>query len=176
MSLDEEQQQSECPTNLKREFQRTERVVIVRNCVSFVFSLSLVFKKAFAMFDSGKTGSIEKEKVRTILNTLGHTYDDSELSEMLDAEDVDGEISVSFLQLWRKFRLVQHMTCDRCSPVIKLLPASSRRLSKSFNFMRERIFNYITMTRLFPTVSLWQHTTHTKKNAPLTGIRRPFIK
>lgn len=43
------------------------------------------------MFDSAKTGSIEKEKVRTILNTLGHTYDDSELHEMLDAEDVEGE-------------------------------------------------------------------------------------
>lgn len=50
-----------------------------------------MFKKAFAMFDSGKTGSIEKEKVRTILNTLGHTYDDAELVEMLDTEDVEGE-------------------------------------------------------------------------------------
>lgn len=50
-----------------------------------------MFKKAFAMFDSGKTGSIEKEKVRTILNTLGHTYDDTELLEMLDAEDLAGK-------------------------------------------------------------------------------------
>lgn len=46
------------------------------------------------MFDSGKTGSIEKEKVRTILNTLGHTYDDNELCEMLNAEDVDGESNI----------------------------------------------------------------------------------
>lgn len=49
-----------------------------------------MFKKAFAMFDSGKTGSIEKEKVRTILNTLGHTYDDKELMDMLDQEDEEG--------------------------------------------------------------------------------------
>lgn len=45
------------------------------------------------MFDTGKTGSIEKEKVRTILNTLGHTYDDTELLSMLDSEDVDGKYS-----------------------------------------------------------------------------------
>lgn len=52
------------------------------------------------MFDPAKTGSIEKEKVRTILNTLGHTYDDSELQEMLDAEDVDGK--------WRFLCSVNH--------------------------------------------------------------------
>lgn len=51
------------------------------------------------MFDSGKTGSIEKEKVRTILNTLGHTYDDVELSDMLDAEDVEG-MNAQHLQEW----------------------------------------------------------------------------
>lgn len=50
-----------------------------------------MFKKAFAMFDSGKTGSIEKEKIRTILNTLGHTYDDKELMDMLDQEDEEGK-------------------------------------------------------------------------------------
>lgn len=42
------------------------------------------------MFDSAKTGSIEKEKVQTILNTLGHAFDDLELAEMLDAEDIEG--------------------------------------------------------------------------------------
>ncbi|KAJ6640101.1 Troponin C, partial [Pseudolycoriella hygida] len=50
-----------------------------------------MFKKAFAMFDTGKTGSIEKEKVRTILNTLGHTYDETELLTMLDNEDVEDQ-------------------------------------------------------------------------------------
>ncbi|KAG4075780.1 hypothetical protein HA402_003606 [Bradysia odoriphaga] len=55
-----------------------------------------MFKKAFAMFDTGKTGSIEKEKVRTILNTLGHTYDDMELLSMLDSEDVEGTGKLNF--------------------------------------------------------------------------------
>lgn len=43
------------------------------------------------MFDSSKTGKIEREKVRTILNTLGHTYDDAELDNLLQQEDKDGE-------------------------------------------------------------------------------------
>lgn len=42
------------------------------------------------MFDSGKKGSIEKEKVRTILNTLGQSYDDSELEGLLANEDPEG--------------------------------------------------------------------------------------
>lgn len=41
------------------------------------------------MFDSSKKGSIEKEKVRTILTTLGTTYDDHELEALL-AGEVDG--------------------------------------------------------------------------------------
>ena len=43
------------------------------------------------MFDSTKSGKIEKEKVRTILNTLGHTFDDHDLDIMLRAEDEDGK-------------------------------------------------------------------------------------
>ena len=46
-----------------------------------------LLKRAFSMFDSSKKGSIEKEKVRTILNTLGHTYDDHELDNLLKQED-----------------------------------------------------------------------------------------
>lgn len=42
------------------------------------------------MFDSGKKGSIEKEKVRTILNTLGQSYDDTELETLLKGEDPQG--------------------------------------------------------------------------------------
>lgn len=45
------------------------------------------------MFDSTKSGRIEKEKVRTILNTLGHTFDDHELDIMLKAEDTDGKFN-----------------------------------------------------------------------------------
>lgn len=45
------------------------------------------------MFDSTKSGRIEKEKVRTILNTLGHTFDDQELEVLLQKEDVEGKIN-----------------------------------------------------------------------------------
>lgn len=45
------------------------------------------------MFDSTKSGKIDKEKVRTILNTLGHTFDDQELELLLKQEDVDGKLT-----------------------------------------------------------------------------------
>lgn len=50
-----------------------------------------VLKRAFSMFDSANRGAIEKEKVRTILTTLGHSYDEKELEAMLSDEDPDGE-------------------------------------------------------------------------------------
>ncbi|GBP05306.1 hypothetical protein EVAR_76747_1 [Eumeta japonica] len=50
-----------------------------------------VLRRAFSMFDSSKQGRIEKEKVRTILNTMVHSFDDLELDRMLDAEDSDGK-------------------------------------------------------------------------------------
>lgn len=50
-----------------------------------------MLRRAFSMFDSSKSGKIEKEKVRTILNTLGHTYDDSDLDILLAAEDTEGK-------------------------------------------------------------------------------------
>lgn len=43
------------------------------------------------MFDPRKQGCIEKEKIRTILNTLGHHFDDFELKEMLDTEDPESK-------------------------------------------------------------------------------------
>ncbi|XP_011307671.1 troponin C [Fopius arisanus] len=55
-----------------------------------------MLKRAFSMFDSGKKGSIEKEKVKTILNTLGHTFDDQELESLLQKEDEEGSGVVSF--------------------------------------------------------------------------------
>ncbi|KAF7265736.1 hypothetical protein GWI33_020819 [Rhynchophorus ferrugineus] len=39
------------------------------------------------MFDSTKNGTIDREKVRTILTTLGHSYDEKELEQMLADED-----------------------------------------------------------------------------------------
>lgn len=53
-----------------------------------------VLRRAFSMFDSGKAGRIEKEKVRTILNTLGLMIDELELEALLAEEDSDGKIIV----------------------------------------------------------------------------------
>ncbi|XP_058788855.1 troponin C-like [Phymastichus coffea] len=60
-----------------------------------------MLRRAFSMFDSTKSGKIEKEKVRTILNTLGHTFDDHELDIMLKAEDVDGSGVLDFESFFR---------------------------------------------------------------------------
>ncbi|KAF9802623.1 hypothetical protein SFRURICE_005528 [Spodoptera frugiperda] len=49
----------------------------------------IMLRRAFSMFDSEKQGRIEKEKVRTILNTMVHNYDDLELDRMLDSEDAE---------------------------------------------------------------------------------------
>ncbi|KAG8225740.1 hypothetical protein J437_LFUL012883 [Ladona fulva] len=49
-----------------------------------------MLRRAFQMFDSSKLGKIEKEKVRTIMNTLGHTFDDMELDALLEEEDKEG--------------------------------------------------------------------------------------
>lgn len=49
------------------------------------------------MFDSGKRGKIETEKVRTILNTLGHTYDDTELDTLLGDEDSEGKLKLLWI-------------------------------------------------------------------------------
>nr|CAD7449548.1 unnamed protein product [Timema bartmani] len=48
-----------------------------------------MLRRAFSMFDTGKKGGIEKEKVRTILNTLGLMIDDLELEALLEAEVKD---------------------------------------------------------------------------------------
>nr|XP_027221331.1 troponin C-like isoform X1 [Penaeus vannamei] len=55
-----------------------------------------MLRKAFAMFDSGKTGKIEKEKIRTILNTLGASYINEELEALLTENDVDGTGKLNF--------------------------------------------------------------------------------
>ncbi|KAF4526499.1 hypothetical protein B566_EDAN013787 [Ephemera danica] len=50
-----------------------------------------MLRRVFSMFDSSKTGKIEKERVRTILNTLGHTFDDLELEALLEQEGEEGD-------------------------------------------------------------------------------------
>lgn len=61
------------------------------NRIYFKYFLMTVLKRAFSMFDSSKQGKIEKEKVRTILNTMVYSYDDKELETLLDGEDNEGE-------------------------------------------------------------------------------------
>ncbi|XP_066140687.1 troponin C-like [Euwallacea fornicatus] len=55
-----------------------------------------LLKRAFSMFDTAKRGTIEKEKVRTILSTLGHSYDEKELEQMLSDEDPEGTGRMDF--------------------------------------------------------------------------------
>jgi len=55
-----------------------------------------MLRKAFAMFDSGKQGRIEKEKIRTILNTLGASYINEELELRLTENDTDGSGKLNF--------------------------------------------------------------------------------
>lgn len=60
-----------------------------------------LLRRAFSMFDSSKAGKIEREKVRMILNTLGYTYDDSELDGLLSAEDTEGKGTLTFEEFCR---------------------------------------------------------------------------
>jgi Ca2+-binding EF-hand superfamily protein len=52
--------------------------------------------KAFQMFDQGKTGFIESTKISTILNTIGHTFDDEELQALIDENDPEGTGRLNF--------------------------------------------------------------------------------
>lgn len=51
-------------------------------------------RKAFQMFDTQKTGTIETIKISTILNTMGQLFDDNELNALIDENDPDGELKV----------------------------------------------------------------------------------
>ncbi|XP_050685065.1 troponin C-like [Leptidea sinapis] len=55
-----------------------------------------MLRRAFSMFDSSKQGRIEKEKVRTILNTMVHNYDENELDQILDNEDAEETGKLNF--------------------------------------------------------------------------------
>ncbi len=50
-----------------------------------------MLKKTFAMFDSGKTGMIDTDKIKTILNTLGQNFDDDELAALIEENDAEGK-------------------------------------------------------------------------------------
>lgn len=51
-----------------------------------------MLKKAFAMFDQGKTGFIETNRVAAILNTMGQQFDSTELQVTIEEADKDSKI------------------------------------------------------------------------------------
>jgi len=55
-----------------------------------------MMRKAFQMFDQGKTGFIESVKIATILTTLGHTFDEDELQTLIEQHDVEGQGKINF--------------------------------------------------------------------------------
>ncbi len=50
-----------------------------------------MLKKAFAMFDQGKTGFIETNRVAAILNTMGQQFDSNELAITIEETDKDSK-------------------------------------------------------------------------------------
>jgi len=50
-----------------------------------------MLKKAFAMFDQGKTGLIETAKLATIFNTLGQQVDGEELDRAIAEYDKESQ-------------------------------------------------------------------------------------
>ncbi|GIX92718.1 troponin C [Caerostris extrusa] len=49
-----------------------------------------MLRKAFDMFDRDKKGSIQTNMVSTILRTLGQTFEEKDLKELIQEIDVDG--------------------------------------------------------------------------------------
>jgi len=55
-------------------------------------------RKAFQMFDTSKSGFIDTLKISTILNTMGQLFDDSDLNELIEEVDPDGNLLTSYFQ------------------------------------------------------------------------------
>jgi len=55
-----------------------------------------MMRKAFQMFDQGKTGFIDAAKISTILNTIGHTFDEDELVALIEENDPEGTGKLNF--------------------------------------------------------------------------------
>jgi len=55
-------------------------------------------KKVFAMFDQAKSGFVATDKFSNILNQLGSTFDEDELSSKIKEVDTAGEGKVNFEQ------------------------------------------------------------------------------
>ncbi|EDX03802.1 troponin C [Drosophila sechellia] len=55
-----------------------------------------IMRKAFQMFDTQKTGFIETLRLKTILNSMGQMFDDSELQALIDDNDPEDTGKVNF--------------------------------------------------------------------------------
>jgi len=55
-----------------------------------------MLRKAFDMFDREKTGCIETNMVSTILRTLGQTFEENDLQNLIDEVDADGSGQLEF--------------------------------------------------------------------------------
>jgi Ca2+-binding EF-hand superfamily protein len=55
-----------------------------------------MLKKTFAMFDNTKSGFIDTEKIKTILNTLGQNFDEDELAAVIEENDAEGTGKANF--------------------------------------------------------------------------------
>lgn len=55
-----------------------------------------MLKKAFSMFDQGKTGFIETNRVAAILNTMGQQFDTTELAITIEEADKDKTGKLNF--------------------------------------------------------------------------------
>jgi len=55
-----------------------------------------MMRKAFQMFDQGKTGFIDSSKIATILNTLGHNFVDEELQAVIEENDPENTGKLNF--------------------------------------------------------------------------------
>lgn len=53
-------------------------------------------RKAFQMFDQTKSGFIEVHKISIILNTMGQSFDESELNSLISKNDPDKTGKVDF--------------------------------------------------------------------------------
>jgi len=55
-----------------------------------------IFRNLFQMFDTTKSGFIETLKISTMLNTMGHIFDDKELANMIKTHDPEKTGKINF--------------------------------------------------------------------------------
>ncbi|XP_017786158.1 PREDICTED: troponin C-like [Nicrophorus vespilloides] len=55
-----------------------------------------ILRKLFQMFDTSKCGFIETLKISTMLNTMGHIFDDNELNALINHHDPENTGKVNF--------------------------------------------------------------------------------